>query len=149
MTDNHSFYLIIEAKLGWRLPMEPQLRLYSEREDFNKSTAQNKAIVSMSECTEVYADCYFPFKEINGTPIKRLSWQRIYDIALEAKRNSRNAEKILLEELRNYLGGIMTMQSRCQRRNFFDLKRRPEMTHIAGHTSAGHPTAGISAGGTV
>lgn len=112
MTDNHSFYLIIEAKLGWKLPMEPQLRLYSVREDFNKSTVQNKAIVSMSECTEVYADCYFPFKEINGIPIKHLSWQRIYDIAFEARRSSRNAEKILLEELRNYLGGIMTMQSK-------------------------------------
>ena len=32
----------------------------------------------------------------------------------------------------------------CQRRNYFDRKRRSEMTHIAGHT-----TAGISAGGTV
>ena len=32
----------------------------------------------------------------------------------------------------------------CQRRKFFDRTRRSEMTHIAGH-----PTAGISAGGTV
>ena len=46
-------------------------------------------------------------------------------------------------------GEINNMMTHCQRRNFFDPKRRPEMTHIAGYMSAGHPTAGISAGGTV
>jgi len=35
-------------------------------------------------------------------------------------------------------------QKNCQRRFNFDPKRRTEMTHIAGHS-----TAGISAGGTV
>jgi small acid-soluble spore protein (thioredoxin-like protein) len=39
---------------------------------------------------------------------------------------------------------IEKTSDQCQRRNFFDPKRRSEMTHIAGH-----PTAGISAGGTV
>ncbi|MPM73287.1 hypothetical protein SDC9_120264 [bioreactor metagenome] len=39
---------------------------------------------------------------------------------------------------------LNTFRLLCQRRNFFDRKRRSEMTHIAGHT-----TAGISAGGTV
>lgn len=112
MTDNHSFYMIIEAKLGWQLPMEPQLRLYSEREDFRRNPAKEKAIVSMSECSDVYANCYLPFKEVNKIPIKHLSWQRIYDIACEARTDSRNAEKLLLEELKEYLGGIMTMQSK-------------------------------------
>ena len=31
----------------------------------------------------------------------------------------------------------------------FDPKHRPEMTHIAGYANVGHPSAGISAGGTV
>ncbi len=41
-------------------------------------------------------------------------------------------------------GRVWIAEDACQRRNFFARKRRSEMTHIAGHS-----TAGISAGGTV
>lgn len=112
ITDNYNFYLIIEAKLGWQLPFESQLRLYSEREDFRRNPAKKKAIVSMSECSEIYANSYLPLKEVNGIPILHLSWQRIYDIACESRADSRNAEKLLLEQLKEYLGGIMTMQTK-------------------------------------
>ena len=112
ITDNYNFYLIIEAKLGWQLPFESQLRLYSEREDFRRNPAKKKAIVSMSECSEIYANSYLPLKEVNGIPILHLSWQRIYDIACESRADSRNAEKLLLEQLKEYLGGIMTMQAK-------------------------------------
>jgi len=46
------------------------------------------------------------------------------------------------EEMLTYYGKLLAAY--CQRRFHFDRKRRSEMTHIAGH-----PTAGISAGGTV
>ena len=60
ITDNQKFYIIIEAKRGWVLPGESQLRLYSERTGFTSSPAKVKAIVSMSECTEDYAKKRLP-----------------------------------------------------------------------------------------
>ena len=112
MTDSNLFYLIIEAKRGWILPGADQLTKYSIRETFVKSLAMNKAIVSMSECSEEYAKCNLPFMEVNGIPVKHLSWRKIFDLASQSKAESNNAQKRLLEELQTYLGGIMTMQTK-------------------------------------
>jgi hypothetical protein len=60
ITDNRKFYIIIEAKRGWILPGEEQLKLYSERTEFIESPARRKAIVSMSECTKEYAENKLP-----------------------------------------------------------------------------------------
>ena len=59
------------------------------RSDFRKAAVQNKAIVSMSECSVEYAKDNLPFVEVNGITVKHL-----------------------LEELKEYLGGIMTMQTK-------------------------------------
>lgn len=112
ITDRQSFHLIIEAKRGWLLPGHDQLTKYSLRDDFRKDNVENKAIVSMSECSKEYAICNLPFQEINGIPVNHLSWQRIHEIAGEARAGSNNEQKHLLEELKEYLGGIMTMQTK-------------------------------------
>lgn len=112
ITDDDLFYIIIEAKRGWILPGEEQLTMYSERKSISQSRARYKAIVSMSECSNEYAKTYLPLKEVGGIPILHLSWKRIYEIADESRVNSSNAQKNLLIELKEYLGGIMTMQSK-------------------------------------
>lgn len=112
MTDYKTFYLIVEAKRGWILPGAEQLTKYSIRDTFTMSPVKNKAIVSMSECSEEYAKCNLPFVEVNGVPVKHLSWKRIYDLAEGSRDSSNNAQKKLLEELQTYLRGIMTMQTK-------------------------------------
>ncbi len=112
ITDDERFYIIIEAKRGWILPGADQLKLYSERRSLVKSSVKYKAIVSMSECSEVYAASYLPFTDVKGIPVKHVSWRRIYEIAEESRTSSSNAEKNLLKELKMYLGGIMSMQSK-------------------------------------
>lgn len=112
ITDDESFYIIIEAKRGWILPSDEQLLLYSERKAIKQSGARNKSIISMSECSEEYAKIHLPFKEVNGIPVLQLSWKRIYEIANESIANSSNSQKNMLKELMEYLGGIMTMQSK-------------------------------------
>lgn len=112
LTDEDRFYIIIEAKRGWILPSAEQLTLYSKREKLIKSAAMYKAIVSMSECSAEYADAYLPAKEINGIPIMHLPWREIYDIANTSKAESSIAQRNLLSELTEYLGGIMTMQTK-------------------------------------
>ncbi len=112
ITDNESFYIIVEAKRGWILPYAEQLTLYSERKAIAQSGTKYKAIVSMSECSKEYANSYLPFHEINGIPVLHLSWERIYELANESRVNSSNSQKNLLKELIEYLGGIMTLQAK-------------------------------------
>lgn len=112
MTDGQTFHLIIEAKRGWILPSSEQLTKYSLRSSFRKAAVPNKAIVSMSECSKEYAINNLPFDEVNDIPVKHLSWKRIYELAVASRVDSNNEQKHLLEELKKYLGGIMTMQSK-------------------------------------
>lgn len=112
ISDGQTFHLIVEAKRGWLLPGAEQLTKYSLRDDFGKSFVAHKAIVSMSECSTAYAKDYLPFQKVNGVPIKHLSWKRIYELAVESREDSNNEQKYLLEELKDYLGGIMTMQTK-------------------------------------
>lgn len=112
ITDGDLFYIIIEAKRGWILPGAEQLTLYSERKNILDSKTKNKAIISMSECSQIYADSYLPIKKANEIPIFHLSWKCIYEIANASIFGSSTAQKNLLKELMKYLGGIMTMQSK-------------------------------------
>lgn len=112
ITDDELFYIIVEAKRGWILPGDSQLTLYTERRAIRQSSVENKAIVSMSECSMDYANSYLPFKQKNGIPVYHLPWKRIYEIANESRAGSSIAQKNLLKELMQYLGGIMTMQTK-------------------------------------
>ncbi len=112
ITDNDLFHIIIEAKRGWILPEADQLTMYSLRKDIVDSGAKYKAIITMSECSDLYAMTFLPFTEINGIPVKHLSWKRIYEIANASKATSTNAGKALLTELLKYLEGLMTMQKK-------------------------------------
>ena len=112
ITDDTSFYIIIEAKRGWILPGAEQLALYSQRRNIIESPVSHKAIISMSECSEDYANAYLPFKVINDIPVNHLSWKKIYELANSAKVGSSISHKNMLKELMRYLGGIMTMQAK-------------------------------------
>ena len=112
ITDDTSFYIIIEAKRGWILPGAEQLALYSQRRNIIESPVSHKAIISMSECSEDYANAYLPFKVINDIPVNHLSWKKMYELANSAKVGSSISQKNLLKELMRYLGGIMTMQAK-------------------------------------
>lgn len=111
LKDNNTFHVIFEAKRGWTLPGAEQLTKYSQRKDFVNNPVNNKAIVTLSECSKSYANFNLPFKQIHGIPVMHFSWRDIYDIAIEARADSNNEQKHLLIELQEYLKGIMTMQN--------------------------------------
>ena len=113
VTDNETVHIIFEAKRGWILPGAEQLTKYSLRDDFVKSPATHKKIVTLSECSMDFANAYLPFKEINGISVSHLPWKSVYELAGQAHKDSHNhAEKRLLDELCEYLRGIMTMQNK-------------------------------------
>ena len=110
ITDNQKFYIIIEAKRGWVLPGEPQLKLYSERAAFINSPARMKAIVSMSECTEGHAKKRLPV--IPGTAVLHVPWMVICDLAGELRMKSAGKQNYILGELERYIKKIMTIQNK-------------------------------------
>lgn len=110
ITDNQKFYIIIEAKRGWVLPGETQLKLYSERARFISSPAKVKAIVSMSECTGEYAKKRLPM--IPGTMVLHLPWMVICDLAGELQMKTTGKQNYILGELERYIKRIMTTQNK-------------------------------------
>lgn len=110
ITDNQEFYIIIEAKRGWILPGEAQLKLYSERKDFINNPAKVKAIVSMSECTEEYARDKLP--AIPGTTVLHLPWIVICKFANELRIKTAGKQNYILGELERYIKRIMTTQNK-------------------------------------
>ena len=112
VTDDQYFHIIFEAKRGWLLPQADQLTKYSLREDFVSKPVPHKHIVSLSECTQTYAECYLPFREVNGIPVSHISLREVFELARDARPASNHEQKHLLDEFTEYLGGVMTLQNK-------------------------------------
>lgn len=112
ITDDQTFHIIIEAKKGWILPGAEQLTKYSKRKDFATKPVKEKRIVSLSECSQEYANQYLPFSKVNDIPVSHLSYKDIYNIASESRSFSNHEQKHLLDEFTEYLRSIMTMQNK-------------------------------------
>lgn len=111
ITDHTNFHIIFEAKRGWNLPKAPQLTKYADR--LASSPATFKEILSLSECTQVYARAYLPFTVTsNGIPVSHLSYKDVYQMAAETKVTSNHQQKQLLDEFCNYLQEVMTLQKK-------------------------------------
>ena len=111
ITDHQNFHIIIEAKRGWILPGAEQLTRYSLRKDFCKARCAYKNIVTLSECSQTYANEYLPFHEVNGIPVRHLSYRDVFWLARQSYERSNNEQKHLLTDFCDYLKGLMTMQN--------------------------------------
>lgn len=98
-------HIIIEAKRGWNLPSQEQLKKYVPR--FRETKAEIPIIVTASECSQEYAREYLPV-EVGGIPIRHMSWSEMS--TLSGFSGGTHAEKRLMQEFRNYLATIVNMQ---------------------------------------
>ncbi len=98
-------HVIIEAKRGWILPSQEQLRRYVPR--FRQTKAENPLIVTASECSQDYAREYLP-AAVERIPIRHISWAEMS--ALSQFSGGSHAEKRLMQEFRNYIATIVNMQ---------------------------------------
>jgi hypothetical protein len=102
------FHVIVEAKRGWTLPNEAQLSLYTGR--FSKDTHLNRnCIVVMSECSPEYASLHLATDPLKP-PIRYCSWKEVVQLTRQV-RTASHSEKRMLEQLRTYLGRIVSMQN--------------------------------------
>ena len=115
ITDGKNIHLILEAKRGWILPGKNQLVKYADRSSFKNSRIpiKNKRIVTLSECSNEYANRYLPLKETDdGISITHFSWKKLHKLANESRASAKNVEKHLLDEFSVYIGGLMTTQNK-------------------------------------
>lgn len=97
-------HVIVEAKRGWEVPGQEQLRLYAPR----LRQDVHKAIVVMSECTPEFASIHLA-PSIDGVPIVHLGWREI--AGFTGLKRGKPSERHLLAQLRVYLERIVKMQN--------------------------------------
>lgn len=97
--------LVVEAKRGWDLPTESQLRKYLPRLNLTGGK-----ILVVSECTESFAKDRLP-NALDGVPIEYWRWHRFVEEAITSADKTKGIrEKQLLRQLVRYLKGVMTIQ---------------------------------------
>jgi len=110
------FHVIVEAKKGWNLPGKAQLSKYAHRESFWEHAAKVRRIVTLSECSQEYARGHLPAQEIKGVPVVHISWQGMVQSARSVAQRCGHAERRILRDLIEYLGGVMTTQQKDSNR---------------------------------
>ena len=100
------FYIVIEAKRGWSLPITSQLERYVPR--LRLVDPAKRVILTMSECSDDFASLFLP-SAVSGVRVKHVPW-RIVD-RLCSETSGARAERRTVDDLRRYLGKIVTMQN--------------------------------------
>ncbi len=101
-------HIIVEAKREWQLPDVRQLMQYAKR--LTGSKAGTKRIVALTDCSPEYAVTHLQRHEILGIPICHVSWAQFAQLASDSRPECAFAERYAIDELLEYLKGVITMQ---------------------------------------
>lgn len=101
-------HLIFEAKRGWNLPSDAQLRLYAKRLD--QSVAEDRRLVVLTQWgAEAFVASRLGEWDL-PYPRVALGWERLVTIARRTARSGPHAERRLLRELATYFGSVADMR---------------------------------------
>ena len=98
--------VILEAKRDWLLPSVQQLQAYAPR-------IRNRgggALVTLSQASKALADIQLP-AEVHGVPVVHMSWREVLSDLHAVSRGQRGQERLWLDELANYLRGVVRVRS--------------------------------------
>lgn len=99
--------LICEAKQGWLLPDEDQLRLYAGRV---RSYGGNGALITLSRASQALAAATLP-SHVDGISVVHISWSEILTDARDVRSNCRGQERLWLEEFLAFVEGVVRVRS--------------------------------------
>jgi hypothetical protein len=154
------YHIIIEAKRGFVLPEEEQLKKYADRLINNGDDRAIKLLVILAESdrADKWLDSASP-KEINGVSIKNISWKKFRSMATKIQNDHRSshAQKRLLGQLIIYLNKVTMLQNEnsnlvyvvsLSSSNFSDadisfidvVEKYKKYFHPVGGTSSGWPS---------
>lgn len=98
--------VVFEAKAGWLLPTERQLRKYAQRV---AEQANGGVLVSLSQASHDLARANLA-SSVDDVPVVHLPWRDVLaDIAV-VRRSCRGHERLWLDELQTYLKGVMRVR---------------------------------------
>lgn len=106
----NTFHGVFEAKRGPHLPTVAQLKKYAPK--LAAADARTKVLVAVTNATQAYAERALP-KDLEGVPVRHLSWRRIRDLARQVRPDENNRNKHLLNEFDAYLTEILGMENTC------------------------------------
>jgi hypothetical protein len=92
-------HVIVEAKQGWLVPGEVQLRTYTHR----FSGDHDQRLVTLSDSTERWAREVLP-ADVAGVPVEHWSWDDVRDLVRTARTHARGTERLWLDQLEEYMG---------------------------------------------
>jgi hypothetical protein len=93
--------VVIEAKRGWVLPSEDQLRKYAARKP--------DLILVLSECSEAFARPRLA-NRVDGIDVTHRAWRDVAKHARAAGRRGARTERRVLDEFHRYLETVMPVQ---------------------------------------
>lgn len=102
------FAIVIEAKRGFNLPSKEQLQKYAD--DLNGRTKGFKLIVTLSDSICAVAQATIP-PSLGGIPIQHMRYDDLRKLAQDSIGGSNRVESALLNELIQYLKGVINMRN--------------------------------------
>jgi hypothetical protein len=104
-------HIILEAKRGFTVPSEAQLKKYANRLNAARDQPKTRLLVVLAEDDREnsWLKQRVP-NNIDGVPVKTISWQNFIKLAKRIKSRD-HAERHLLHQFIHYLRGATTMQN--------------------------------------
>ncbi|NTY62179.1 hypothetical protein [Mycolicibacterium sphagni] len=99
--------VIFEAKRGWLLPTRSQLGKYAGRVAQHPNRG---VLVTLSQASHELARASLP-SAVDGVPVVHLPWRDVLTDISKARRSCRGRERLWLDELQNYLRGVIRVRS--------------------------------------
>ena len=103
-------HIIIEAKRGFSVPSEEQLRRYADRMDRGENVHNLLVVLAESDLNEQWLPLQVPLT-VDGIPVTTVSWRCFQEMAQCSIGGASHAEKRLLKQFINYLSKVTRMQN--------------------------------------
>lgn len=103
-----SLFIIMEAKIGWRLPDQRQLAKYIGR--FKGYKACAKRLVVISECRREYAIQALK-KTGSKIPVQYLSWHEISSLVHKTRKKLGSKQKRICSDFERYFKKVINTQN--------------------------------------
>jgi hypothetical protein len=101
-------FCIVEAKRGWKLPSNAQMKRYLPR--FRGERKRKNYLVSLSQCTREFAQSHLR-SSLGGIPLRHVSWADVIKLTELQRSKENHSGKRLLSELAHYLRKVMRPSS--------------------------------------
>lgn len=108
-----SFHIVIEAKRGFNIPTDGQLKQYAQRLNEQNEKNVHKMLIVLAESDRNERWLQQRIKpEVDGVEVRAISWKQFQNMANDCvTKASKHSEKRLLRQLIGYLEKVTTMQN--------------------------------------